>query len=102
MPNVAPNATIAMYIGDFIDWLHSGWRFRNQLLDGKRRMEIGGLLISSSVLRELRRESGEPFFSDTDLNPANKQEYLGMLKVCCGIGKLNKKFHHPSGYIWLT
>jgi hypothetical protein len=37
-------------IVDIINWLHTGWRIRNQLLQLTRRLDLVGLLISTVFL----------------------------------------------------
>ncbi|GAX84874.1 hypothetical protein CEUSTIGMA_g12295.t1 [Chlamydomonas eustigma] len=65
-------------IMDIIDWLHTGWRIKNQLLQPTRRLDLGGLLISPSYLYKNKELLG---LSDADLDPSNKQDMRGMEKV---------------------
>ena len=78
IPNVSTPAD-PLYIMDMMDWLHTGWRLRCQFIEPKRRLDIGGMLITSNPIRSHKERL---HLSDADLDPSNKQSYDGMLKVC--------------------
>ena len=61
-----------------MDWLHIIWRLRRQLLDANRRLDFGGLIISHV---ELVKNKDALDLNDSDLDPANKQSYIGALKI---------------------
>lgn len=63
---------------DNVDWLHTGWRLRNQFLQVGKRLDLGGLLISNSYLQKKHTDLG---LTDKDLDASNKQELRGMEKV---------------------
>ena len=66
------------HVYDMPDFLHQGWRIKNQLLSGTKTMDFGGLLISAAVLKEHQVALG---LCDADLDPHNKQDFKGMLRV---------------------
>ena len=64
---------------DIIDWLHTAWRLRSQFISPKKRLDFGGFLITSHTIRSEKEKLG---LTDADLDPSNKQNYVGTLKVC--------------------
>ena len=78
IPNVS-TLKEPLYIMDVMDWMHTGWRLRCQFIQPDKRLDLGGMLITSNSLRTYKQLLK---LSDADLDPANKQSYDGMLKVC--------------------
>ena len=74
----AMSADNPMHILDLIDWLHTGWRIRNQMLQPTRRLDFAGLLMTPTFLNLMQEQLG---LTDADLDPSNKQSIDGMLKV---------------------
>ena len=78
IPNVSQPSN-PLYIMDIIDWLHTAWRLRSQFISPKKRLDFGGFLITSHAIRSEKDKLG---LTDADLDPSNKQNYVGTLKVC--------------------
>lgn len=70
----APGSTEGMGILAIGDWLHICWRLRNLGLDPKRRLDIGGALVELEGLDMFKAELN---LSSDDLDPSNKQSYIG-------------------------
>lgn len=60
----------------FPDWLHIVFRLRRQMLEAKRRLDIGGMLVTLLPLTELARDSSHPL-STSALDFADKQNFEG-------------------------
>jgi hypothetical protein len=67
-----------LYITDNVDWLHMGWRIKCQFVGGGKTLDFGGCLITAGPLRV---RSGYFGFTAKDLDPREKQDINGMLKV---------------------
>lgn len=61
-----------------MDFVHVGWRLRRQFLDANRQLSIGNLFITHVKLVSRAVKLG---LLGSDLDPANKQSYTGMLKI---------------------
>ncbi|KAK9841255.1 hypothetical protein WJX74_002633 [Apatococcus lobatus] len=74
------------------DWLHIVWRLRVQLLQARRSLQIGSLLISATALTRLQKQckAGVKLLY-SDLNSKDKQNLDACLRLF-GFKKL-----HPSG-----
>ena len=78
VPKVTGNYGPPLHIMSTMDWLHIIWRQRRQLLDANRRLDFGGLIISHV---DLIKNKDALDLNDSDLDPANKQSYIGALKI---------------------
>ena len=80
---VHPHPGRQMAILCFCDWLHIVFRLRRQMLEPKRHLDIGELLITLTPLRQMARKK-EYRLSLTDMDFANKQCFEGqaLCKQC--------------------
>lgn len=62
----------AMFVMDFLDWLHIAWRLRRQYLDPERTLALGGLSISHGIIAQFLLHFK---LSAADIDPSNKQSY---------------------------
>ena len=76
---VHPHPDKMMALLAFSDWLHIVFRLRRQMLEPGRRLEIGGLLVSLFLLKQMANMK-KYRISKKDMDFADKQCYEGMSK----------------------
>ena len=69
-----PQVLTDMFIMDFLDWLHIGWRLRRQYLDPAKCLALGGMAITHTLLSQDLLGFG---LSAADVDASNKQSYSG-------------------------
>ena len=71
-----------MYIVDFLDWLHIGWRLRTIYLNPSKCLALGGLAITHTVLAQDLVHYG---LCAADVDASNKQSYTGRMECLTGM-----------------
>ena len=78
---VHPHPSREMALLCFCDWLHIVFRLRRQMLEPKRRLDIGEMLVTLQPLRQMT-DKQQYRLSKADMDFADKQCFEGDANPC--------------------